>query len=227
MDFNFTFGSSLSALQYAEQNNTRLIIPDLQFPKFFEPEEIKQAWGLLYAKLMLDGKVFGGDSIKNTRITEEEVSIVCQGNVTKHTNYDTLFVFDDKKISGLPAAQQQNNLYKIVDHMKTVSLKISGDAYFETEDKFVSKLFIYKKHRSAPVKLYAISEINEEQLLDFNFSDTMAKFKSEHILRENSFEGSVYGNKRIDIDLEVIERLVEKKMDFYEDSEKIKFIYGS
>ena len=227
MNLNFTFGSSLTALQHAEQNNTRLIIGDLQFPKLFEPEEIKQAWGLLYAKLMLDGKIFGGDSVKNTRITEEEISIVCQGNVVKHTNYDTLFVFDDKKISGLPAAHQQNNLYKIVDHMKTVSLKTSGDAYFETEDKFVSKLFVYKKHRTDAVRLYALSEINEEQLLDFKFSDTMAKFKSEHILRENSFEGSVYGNKRIDIDLEVIERLVEKKMDFYQDSEKIKFIYGS
>ena len=224
---NFTFGSSLAALQFAEQSNTRLVIGDLQFPSLFEPEEIKQAWGLLYSKLMLDGKIFGGDSVKKTRVTEDQISIVCQGNVVRHVDYETLFVFDDKKISGLPAAYKENKIYKVVDHMKAVHFRAYNHCTFETKDKFVYKLYVFKKYVADPVRLYALSELEEGQLYDFNFSDTMAKFKSEHILRENGFEGTFLGKKRAEITLKVLERSIAKKMDFYEDTEKIKFFHGS
>lgn len=227
MNDNFTYGSSLSALEYADQNNTKLIIGDLKFPREFEPDYIKQAWGLIYSKLMLKGQIFGGDSVRNTKVTEDEIVIVCRGNVVRKSKYDTLYVFSDSNISGLPLASELNKTYEIVDFMKPNSLVSAGEKIIETCDDFVSKLYVKKKYKTAPINLYAVSILNEKQLYDFQYSDTMVKFKSEHLLNENSFMGSHSGGKRIKISLEVVKREVDKKMDFYENTEKIKFIYGS
>ena len=56
----------------------------------------------------------------------------------------------------------------------------------------------------------------------------MVKFKSEHLLGENNFVGPT-GNStaRRPINLEVVKRIVRKKMDRYEETERIQFIYGS
>ena len=224
---SFTYGSSLRALEHADQNNTKLIIGDLKFPRIFEPEHVKQAWGLIYSKLMLRGQIFGGDSVKNVRVSEDDITIVCRGNVVRKTEYDSLYVFGDKNISGLPAAIKLSNMYDVVDIMRPLSLVSEGSKVIETTDDFVSKLFIEKKYKTAPIKLYAVSTLNEERIYDFNYSDTMAKFKSEDLLNRNNFRGSHSGGKRIKISLEVLERRVDKKMDFYDDSERIKFIHGS
>ena len=58
---------------------------------------------------------------------------------------------------------------------------------------------------------------------DFNYSDTMAKFKTETLLKEAGFMGNFHS--RDEIVLEVEQRDIQPKMNFYEDTEKIKFIY--
>jgi len=56
----------------------------------------------------------------------------------------------------------------------------------------------------------------------------MVKFKSEHLLEQNSFKGkSIDGKRRAPITLQVIKRIVHKKMDRYKETEKIQFIYGN
>ena len=227
MSESYTYGSSLRALEHADQNNTKLIIGDLKFPRVFEPEHVKQAWGLLYSKLMLNGQIFGGDSVRNSRVSDNDITIVCRGTIVREVEYDKLYVFDDKNISGLPAATKLNNMYDVIDVMKPISLVSEGNRVIETTDDFVSRLFVEKKYKTAPIKLYAVSTLSTERLYDFNYSDTMAKFKSEDLLNKNNFLGSHSGGKRIKISLTVIERVIEKQMDFYDNSEKVKFVYGS
>ena len=227
MNEEYTYGSSLQALQHAEQNNTKLVIGDLKFVKDFEPHYLKEAWGLIYSKLMLAGRIFGGDSVKNARVNEDEITVVCKGNVVRTAKFDKLFVFSDKNITGLPPTIKRNNLYEVVDCMVPNSLVADKEVVISTEDNFVSKLYLKKKHKNSPIKLYAVSNLHEKQLYSFDYSDTMAKFKSEHLLGESSFLGSHSGGKRLKISLEVTERQINKKMDTYENTEKIKFVYGS
>ena len=67
--------------------------------------------------------------------------------------------------------------------------------------------------------------MNKEQLRNFDYSDTIVKFKSEDLLKQNGFLGRhPYREK---IELEVIKRIIQKKMNKYKDSEKIKYIYGN
>ena len=51
----------------------------------------------------------------------------------------------------------------------------------------------------------------------------MAKFKTETLLKQSGFMGSF--NSRDEIVLEVQERTIQPKMNIYDDTEKIKFIY--
>ena len=51
----------------------------------------------------------------------------------------------------------------------------------------------------------------------------MAKFKTEALLKEVGFMGSF--QNRDEIVLEVEERTIQPKMNIYEETEKIKFVY--
>ena len=177
---------------------------------------------------MLDGKILGGDSVKKTLIASEEVNVLCSHNVVNKFKYDNLFVFSDVNISGLPDIIKQRDEYVVVDTLQSISLVASTQkTALRCHDALVRELYIIKEHNTAPIRLYALSCLSKKQLTEFDFSDTMVKFKSEHLLRENGFQGtSIAKNKRSDIAVETIQRIVNKKMDFYKNTDRIKFFYG-
>jgi len=76
---------------------------------------------------------------------------------------------------------------------------------------------------NSPAEISVVSNLNKQQLHDFNFSDTMAKFKTETILKDLGFVGNYM--KRDEIVLEVNKRNIQTKMNIYEETEKIKFVY--
>ena len=55
----------------------------------------------------------------------------------------------------------------------------------------------------------------------------MAKFAVEDILAKNGFKGINNGRVYTNVALEVTQREVFEGMNFYEDTEVIKFFYGS
>jgi hypothetical protein len=179
---------------------------------------------------MLDGKVIGGDTVKSIRITEDHIQTVCEYNVINKTEYNKLYVFSDKNIIGLPEVIEEVDEYEVIDIMKTRSLKATcKEKILTTKDKLIKKLYILKENETSPTELYSLSVLSKKQLLDFDYSDTMVKFKSEHLLEQNGFTGVVRssGNVRAAINLEVVERIVRKRTDKYQDTEKIKFFYGN
>ena len=229
MIYNITIGSSLQALQFAYQNDTKLILNELQFPDVFEASYIKNTWGLLYTKLMLDGKVVGGDTVKNIRITDIHLQIVCDYNIVNQVEYNKLHIFSDKNIIGLPDAIEEVDQYKVIDILRVKSLIAPCEhRVIETNEPLVRELHIIKDGPSIPTEVYSISFLTKEQLLDFDFSDTMVKFKSEHMLEESGLLGKVLNtNCRAPIELETVERIIHKEMDRYDETENIKFIYGN
>jgi len=229
MAVDVTYGSSLPALQFAYQNDTKIIINELNFPLRFEDKNIRHAWALLYTKLMLDGQTIGGDSVEKTRITDGHILVVCKNNVVNKLEYNKLFVFCDKEIMGLPEANKVNDVYDVVDYMNVASLLVGEEeSVVRTNDSFVSGVHIIKNGQTKPTQVYVTSQLSKEELNDFEYSDTMAKFKSEHLLEESGFKGFSTGKPDTwrPIILESAYREVKKQMDFYEDTDRIKFIYG-
>ena len=228
MKNDITIGCGIEALQYAHQNNTKLILNQVKFPEKFEPDYVKEAWGLLYTKLMLDGQIIGGDTVKNIRITEDIIQVVCEYNIINEIEYEKINVFDDNNIIDLPEILKQVDEYKVIDVLTPVSLMSPPiNTVIQTEDDLVKELYVSKKTNSSTIELFAVSTLTKEKLTDFEYSDTMVKFKSEELLKENNFLGRFRKSDtdRTPIELQVVERLVQKKMDIYKDADKIKFFY--
>ena len=223
-DVNITIGGSLGALQWAYQHGTRLIINKPSFPPPYEPSDKKLAWGLLYYKLMMDGKIIGGDYVNAIRIDDDDIIIACKNNVINRITYENITVFNDENVMGLPDQVKEADHYVITDAMYAVSF-VFKDAGFmlKTGDDLVSEIHINKESINSPAKIAVVSNLTKKQLHDFNYSDTMAKFKTETLLKEAGFMGNFHS--RDEIVLEVEQRDIQPKMNFYEDTEKIKFIY--
>jgi hypothetical protein len=223
-DANLTIGGSLAALQHAYQTNSKLIINKMLFPFPFEPSWVKQTWGLIYYKLMMDGKMVGGDNVNGIKIDDQKVFVVCKGNVVNEVYFDNLTVFNDENVVGLPDIKKEVNENTILDIMKPHSFVFLENVYdYKSKDRLVSGLHVRKEKTNLPINIWAVSNLSTKDLQDFNFSDTMVKFKSEEILKQAGYTGK--SHNRDEVILEVVSREVIPQMNIYEDTEKIKFIY--
>ena len=221
---NITIGGSLPALQWAYQHGTKLIINKSSFPPSYEPSSTKLAWGLLYYKLMMDGKIIGGDYVNAVRIDEDDIIVACKNNIINKITYDKVTLFDDQNVIGLPDQKEEVDKFIVIDTMMAVSFVFKDTAFtLKTGDSLVSEIHIHKDYINSPAKIAVVSNLNKKQLNDFNFSDTMAKFKTETVLKGAGFTGNFM--KRDEVVLEVNERIIQPKMNIYEETEKIKFIY--
>lgn len=220
-----TIGSSLKALQFAYENKTKLICVDPECPYIYEPSHKRVAWSLLYTKLSLDGNIIGGDSVVSLLIKDDEITIACKHNIINKLKYDLINVFEDKNVNGLPLIKKKNKNVKVIDILKPISLSSPHINYIKTKDALVNEIHIHKDNQCAPIEIYVISGLLEKQLFEFDYSDTIVKFKTEDILKKNGFTGSRNGTSNIPLNLSVTHREVIKSMDIYENSDKIKFIY--
>mgnify|MGYP003112869606 CR=1 FL=1 len=222
-----TYGSSLAALQYAAENDTKIILDSPAFPHVFTDEETRRGWASLFFDLMLKGKTIGGDRVRSTKVTDEEILVVCEGNVVNRLEYEELYIFSDKNIIGLPEAKEENKKCYVVDYIKPKSLVTPHMFYIKTEEDFVNEIFIKKDNAKAPVNIYVVSHLEKEQLHSFDFSDTMVKFAVEDLMTKNGFKGISNGRRHTNVALEVEHREVIENMNYYEDTENIKFFNGN
>lgn len=223
-DVNITIGGSLNALQWAYQHGTKLVINKPSFPPPYEPSSTKLAWGLLYYKLMMDGKIIGGDYVNAVRIDDDDIIIACKNNVINRITYDNITIFNDENVMGLPDQKQEVDEFIVTDQMYSVSFVFKDtDFKHTTGDDLVSQIHIHKDYINSPAQIAVVSNLTKKQLHDFDYSDTMAKFKTETILKELGFTGNFM--KRDEIVLEVEQRHIQPKMNIYKETEKIKFIY--
>ena len=224
-----TLGSSLNAVKYAYQHNTKLVLNELRFPNKFESGQNKETWGTLYTKLSLQGQIVGGDTVKKVKISEDQIHVFSEYNIVNKLCYNQLFVFSDKNILGLPPLEKEKDEYEVIDVLNSISLVSSCiHKIIKTKDSLVRELYIIKPYQSSPIEIYAVSSLTKKQLEIFDYSDTMVKFKSEHLLEINDFKGCVTTlNKRSPINLETVRRIVHKKMDLYEETKNVKFFYGN
>ena len=218
-----TIGNSLAALEHAYQQNSFLILNKLAFPEEFEKECVKNAWGLLYAHLMLKGRVIGGDSVRAINIKEEDMAVVCNNNVVNKAKFDRAYIFNDENIVGLSPITKEVDQYRVVDYIKPIYLRLINTDTIYTRDDFVSELHVIKDYRTAPMKLYSVSNLKRQELTMFDYSDTMVKFKCESLLAEHGHKG----DRSALIQLEVTKRTVTKFMNEYEETPRLKFVYGS
>lgn len=226
MDVNIAYGSSLEALRFSSKVGTKIILDNPTFPPAYEDDAIKQEWASLYYNLLLSGRAIGGDSVTGTHVGDDTLKVVCKGGVVNAIPYEALYVFSDKNIFGLPAPHKLNPLYTVVDRLTPTSLSVPHINFIGTEDLLVHELHLYKRSGTEKTKLYALSLLTEKELNDFDFSDTIVRFKCEDLLRNNGFGGTANGKHKRALKLATEGRDVHAPMHQYENTEKIKFFNG-
>ena len=227
-------GGNLNAFLQSYQSNTPLIINKLSPPHRFETFKSFNSldlWNKLFFVLSTSALNLIGDKARNIRIKENEISISTNGARVLKAEFKKLIIFDDENISGLPLPIKENEDFIILDWIIARSCEKHAHEFLSTNAPLVNKLYFYPSerqdgYRSDIKDLVAISYLNKQQLNDFEYSDTYAKFKAMKMLKELKIKGRKSGTTHYALKLEVMKREIRKaKMNSYEDLPHIKFKY--
>ena len=157
--------------------------------------------------------------------------------------FGQLHVFNDENVLGFPEPIESLNkgMFKVFDWIDATSCTTHPHQYFETEDNFVREIYFYPTERldgNHPNKkdLVTISYLTEEQLRDYEYSDTYAKFKVLNIMKEAGIKGARNGRDMLDktkykhyaLKVQPHKReVVSLQKNLYDDIEDIEFMYQS
>jgi len=137
------------------------------------------------------------DLAENMRIKERQLSITTRHSRLIRINFDKLVIFDDKKVSGLTTTtRKEKGKNRVIDWINVRSGCNHDHTYLEDDHDFVKKITFYPTKRSDNSSwkdLFAESYLTDEQLTDFNFSDTMVRFKVLDMMKKAGIRGSRNG----------------------------------
>ena len=134
---------------------------------------------------------------ENMRVVDNQLRIATERQRTAKINFNKLVVFDDKEISGLPSVRKRKEgKNRVIDWFSVSSGCNHGFDLLEDPDDFINKVVFYPTKRSGNNKLkdlYTESFLTDEQLQDFEYSDTMARFKVLKMMKAAGIRGERNG----------------------------------
>ena len=155
-------------------------------------------WERLVFLLSLRGNLPLSDFCDKIRYDGEK--IVCTNEYSKiyEFSFDTCYYFGDSNISGLTTQVSQHaSNYLCHDYIAFHKGGKHEIDYLSTSDDFVGEIWFYSSDRidgNTGVKdACVVSVLTEQQLLDPDFSETIARFKMEKVLDDNGIKGPLNG----------------------------------
>lgn len=155
-------------------------------------------WDRLYFLLSLKGLTPLSNLCKTIRCNEE--SIVCLNEYSKifEASFDKCYYFGDPNASGFVRKNKlDEHSYICYDYIAFNSGGKHEVDFIHTSDDFISEIWFYSSDRidgNTPVRdACAVSKLTESQLIDFDYSETMARFKVLKIMKDNGMRGKLSG----------------------------------
>jgi hypothetical protein len=178
-------------------------------------------------------------SVDNKLRIVDNILTVTSGNTATKFNFNKLVIFDDEQVKGLPRVEREEKEKNRVIDWVNVRSGCNHDIphLVDHEGFFVNKIIFYPTERSDNKKhkdLVTISYLTDEQLQDFDFSDTMARFKIIKMMKEAGIRGARNGRdvknpekyKYYAVKVEPAEREVFKSNKrFYPPDDRLEFKY--
>ena len=134
---------------------------------------------------------------ENMRVVDNQLRIATERQRTAKINFNKLVVFDDEKVSGLTAAtKEEKGKNRVIDWFNVRSGCNHSVVHLVDADDFINKVIFYPTKRSENQKLkdlYAESFLTDEQLADFDYSETMARFKILKMMKAVGMRGERNG----------------------------------
>ena len=198
-------GSTLPALLYAHFHHIPFVsgelekpdkydwlLPELDVSRYNLPSGCPkyQLWDRLYFELGLLGLNLTGDLAKTVRIDDDIIKTPTYHARMGRFKYNKLLVFSEKNVDGLPPPTHMviDHMYKVIDYFSIKADKHTIQAIgrprhpYESGTALVEYLMIGNPS-------VAISYCSESQLATYDYSETQARFKVLHMLREAGFKG--------------------------------------
>ena len=159
-------------------------------------------WERLLFLMSQDGQVPLSNLCHKMRYDDKK--IVCTNEYSKiyEFTFNTCYYFGDNNISNLINYKKTtDNTYHCYDHIAMHKGGKHEYDFISTDDDFVKQIWFYSSERicgNTGVKdACLVSILNEEQIWDPAYSETMARFKFEKILKDHGIKGPSNGqNKR-------------------------------
>ena len=155
-------------------------------------------WERLLFLLGLSGKAPLSDRCTNMRINNQ--SLICSNEYAKiaEIEFKTAYFFGDDKCSGLVTEKEVANdammCYDWIAFHRGGKHEID---YIETEDSFVKQIWFYPSDRidgATKVKdACLVSFLSKEDLSNFDYSETMARFKGVSEMESRGMKGVFNG----------------------------------
>jgi hypothetical protein len=155
-------------------------------------------WERLMFLLNLDGKVPLANLCTSMRFDGEH--LICSNEYSKigTLNFSNCFYFGDDNISGLVKEKElANPTYTCYDWIAFNSGGKHEIDYMWVGDDFVKEIWFYSSDRmcgNSPVKdACAVSALTQDQLSEFDYSETMARFKMISEMEKRGMKGRQNG----------------------------------
>lgn len=249
-------GGDLRSLLYGAFKGIPVIytdsIPPFRFDRLFHPNLVhlglepqknyfaREVWERVVFLLGLSGLLLSSEGANSIRISDNQLILNTDYTSYKY-NFKKLIVLQDQKISGLPfLTREEVGLNRVIDWVNVRSGCSHEHTFLEDpESNFVKEIYFYSSERSDNPKnkdLVSISYLTDEQIKDFDYSDTMAKFKIVKMMKAAGIRGARNGRdqkypdryKYYAVKVEPAEREVfSSTVRYYEPDERFVFCYDS
>lgn len=155
-------------------------------------------WERLLFLLSLDGKAPLSGLCHSMRYNGD--SLVCSNEYSKifELRFGECVYFSDANTAGLATQKSlDEHTYLCYDYIAFNKGGKHEVDYIFTDDDFVSEIWFFSSDRidgNTPVRdACAVSTLTETQLLDFNYSETMARFKTVYEMESRGMKGQFAG----------------------------------
>jgi len=250
---NIVIGNGLPAILFAYLNGYTILLPshrgpfrfdklsrDVDIEKINIPTRRKRTiWSTLLFEMGMSGLSPYGKDVSSIRISGNDISITIRESSVIKNKFDNCFIFDSDSVQVqaeiVDPLPDQPDRYRVLDWVNVRSGAVHDIEVIDTSDDFVNKVHFYKSDRidgkHNKKDLVTESYLTKHQISDFNYSDTMVKFKVEDLMRRNGIKGAKSGvnpgdkPKRYSVKVEPSYREVIKiSKTKYRDLDNIKFL---
>jgi hypothetical protein len=247
-------GGGLNAKMYAYFNKCPCIYGSNASPfrfdllekgmPLFETKNKLQAFEKISFILGLSGQLPMGDKAASINIRDNILKVTTHNSRLAKFTFNKLVIFDDQGVFGLPPIRKQEiGKSRVLDWFDVRSGMEHNHDCFDAKTNFVQKIIFYPSDRfgnqtSGRVRkdLVAISYLDEDQIEDFDYSGTMARFKILQKMKDTGIKGARNGR---DMNNPEIYRYYSPKIEatqrevfpniknYYEEDERFEFRYDT
>jgi len=152
-------------------------------------QTFEEEWAAKSYRLYCIGLSPFTDKVSSLRILQDDKIIKAhtRSNIFK-IRYENLHLYDDENVEGVSLERKLLH-YRVIDWFDCQGLYDLNFEKLTTEDKFVNKVLLFKSRRidgnQKYLDLLCESFLTTEQLKNFDYGDTMVRFKVSKLLKDS------------------------------------------